>query len=170
LNNLEICGVGPQLALRLSIAAGALIAASIGPCAWSQSGPAAWRVECVGDGKVLACKAIQQTLNQEKKLLAQAVVLLSPDKVPVLSLQLPLGLNVSEPVLVKVDMGKEEKLPMQTCTNAGCFLAIPLKDPLLTSLRTGQELKLAVKDTGNRTIDIDLSLLGFGLAFDKATK
>ncbi len=170
MSNLEFWGVGPRRALRLSIVAGALIAASIAPCAWSQSGPVAWRVECVGDGKILPCQAIQQILNQEKKLLAQAGVVLTPDKTPMLTLQLPLGLNVSEPVVVRVDTGAEEKLRMQTCTNAGCFVTIPLKDPLLASLRTGQQLKVAVKDTAARTIDIDLSLLGFGLAFDKVTK
>lgn len=96
--------------------------------------------------------------------------MLTPDKTPMLTLQLPLGLNVSEPVAVKVDTGTEEKLRMQTCTNAGCFVTIPLKDPLLASLRKGQQLKVAVKDTAARTIDIDLSLLGFGLAFDRVIK
>ncbi len=146
------------------------MAAFIAPRAWSQSGPAAWRVECVGDGKILPCQAIQQLLNQEKKLVAQAAVVLTPDKTPMLTLQLPLGLNVSEPVVVRVDTSNEEKLRMQTCTNSGCFVVVPLKDPLLASLRTGQQLKVAVKDTTARTINIDLSLLGFGLAFDKVTK
>jgi invasion protein IalB len=171
LNSEDISRVGPRRALVRLIAAGTLIAASFAPSVWAQSGGAApWRVECGGDGKILTCNAIQQVVTQEKQLLAQAVARLGLDKATVLSLQLPLGLNVSEPVLVKIDAGKAEKVPMQTCTNVGCFLSLPLTDPLLGSMRTGQQLKLAVKDTNNRTIDIDLPLLGFGLAFDKATK
>ena len=158
-------------ALRCPIVGLTLLAALSAPSAWAQSGPAAWRVECGGDGKMLACHAIQQIVTREdNKLVAQAAARLGPDKAPVLVLQLPLGLNVSEPVLVKVDAGKEDKVPMQTCTNTGCFLSLPLKDPLLASLRTGQQLKLAVKDTNGRTINLDIPLLGFGLAFDKATK
>ncbi len=59
---------------------------------------------------------------------------------------------------------------MQTCTNAGCIVAVPLKDPFLASLRTGTTLKIVLQDTNKRTINIDVPLLGFGLAFDKATK
>jgi invasion protein IalB len=63
-----------------------------------------------------------------------------------------------------------ERLPVQTCTNAGCIATMPLKDPFLASLRNGTTLKIALQDTNKRTINIDVPLLGFGLAFDKATK
>lgn len=36
--------------------------------------PSAWRVECVGDGKSLDCRAIQQMINREdKQLVVQPV-------------------------------------------------------------------------------------------------
>jgi invasion protein IalB len=136
----------------------------------SQEGVGAWRVECGGDGKVLECRAFQQLLTRENQLVAQVVARLGPDKQPQLAMQLPLGISVSEPVVIKVDNGKEEKAPLQTCTNTGCFVSIPLKDPLLASMRTGTQLKLALQDTNKRTLNIDVPLLGFALAFDKATK
>jgi invasion protein IalB len=136
----------------------------------SQDGVGAWRVECGGDGKVLECRAFQQLLTRENQLVAQVVARLGPDKQPQLAMQLPLGISVSEPVVIKVDNGKEEKAPLQTCTNTGCFVSIPLKDPLLASMRTGTQLKLALQDTNKRTLNIDVPLLGFALAFDKATK
>ena len=149
----------------------ALTVASIAELASAQEGVGAWRVECTGDGKNLDCRAIQQLVTrEEKRLVAQAVARLGPDKAPVLVLQLPLGLNVSEPVELKVDTDNAAKLPIQTCTNSGCFLTIPLKDPLLATMRQGKQLKVVMKDTNNRAINIDLPLLGFGLAFDKATK
>ena len=63
-----------------------------------------------------------------------------------------------------------ERLPVQTCTNAGCIVSIPLKDPFLASLRSGTILKVTLQDPNKRTINIDVPLLVFGLAFDKATK
>ena len=87
-----------------------------------------------------------------------------------LTIQLPLGISLTEPVQLKVDNGAVERLPVQTCTNAGCIVNVPLKDPLLASLRSGTTLKIALQDTNKRTINIDVPLLGFGLAFDKATK
>jgi hypothetical protein len=32
--------------------------------ALSQEGPAAWRVECTGDGKTLECRALQQLVRK----------------------------------------------------------------------------------------------------------
>ena len=145
-------------------------AAQQAPAAASQEGVSAWRVDCGGDGKVLECRAFQQLLTRENQLVAQVVARLGADKQPQLAMQLPLGISVSEPVVVKVDNGKEEKFSLQTCTNTGCFITTPLKDPLLASMRTGTQLKLALQDTNKRTLNIDVPLLGFALAFDKATK
>ncbi|CAN5895549.1 hypothetical protein BH11PSE3_BH11PSE3_15820 [soil metagenome] len=134
-----------------------------------ESAPAAWRVECGGDGKVLECRAIQQMINREdKQLVAMLAARIAPDtKAPTLTIQLPLGISLSEPVQVKVDNGAVERYPVQTCTNAGCVVSIALKDPLFAAMRSGTLLKIAIQTLDKRTINIDVPLLGFGLAFDK---
>ena len=81
---------------------------------------------------------------------------------------LPLGLNLTEPVLVKVDNGTPERQAIQTCTNVGCFVAMTVSDKLIAAMRTGGELKITVQDDNKKPIDLTLPLLGFGLAFDKA--
>ena len=91
-----------------------------------------------------------------------------PDKSAVLLIQLPLGISLTEPVQLKVDNGTVERYPVQTCTNVGCIVNVPLKDPLMAAMRAGTLLKIAIQDTNKRTINIDVPLLGFGLAFDKA--
>lgn len=133
---------------------------------------AAWRVECGGDGKTLECRAIQQMVNREdKQLVVQLSARIAPDnKQPTLTLQLPLGISLTEPVQLRVDNGAVERQPVQTCTNAGCIVNLPLKDPFLAALRGGTTLKIALQDPNKRALNIDVPLLGFGLAFDKATK
>jgi invasion protein IalB len=42
-----------------------------------------------------------------------------------------------------------------------------LKEPLLAALRNGALLKITIQDTNKRAINIEVPLLGFGLAFDK---
>ncbi len=142
------------------------------PAQAQEATPGAWRVECSGDGKTLDCRAVQQMINQaDKQLVVQTAARLAPDtKAPVLALQLPLGINLAEPIQIKVDDGMAEKVPVQTCTGAGCFVTLPLKDPLMTAMRTGKTLRITVYDTTKRAIAIEVPLLGFGLAFDKATK
>jgi len=154
-----------------SIAAAALLLAlaAAAPVA-GQDGIAAWRVECTGDGKTLDCRAIQQLFHREsRQLLLMVLARRGPDaKTAQLTIQLPLGLNLTEPVLLRVDGGAPEKQPIQTCTNIGCFVSMTASDRLLGAMRSGQELKITVYDGNKKPIEMGLPLLGFGLAFDKA--
>jgi invasion protein IalB len=131
---------------------------------------AAWRVECTGDGKTLDCRAVQQIFHREsRQLLVSVVVRPAADgKSGALVATLPLGLNLTEPVTVKVDNSTGERQSIQTCTNVGCFLALTLPDKQIAAMRTGHDLKFAMQDANKKPVEIALPLLGFGLAFDKA--
>jgi len=158
---------------RLATIGAAILAASLGaPTAIraQDAAPAAWRVECTGDGKVLECRALQQIIKRDdRQLLAQLTVRVPPDsKTPVMMLQLPLGLNLSEPVQFKVDNGTIEKQPVQTCTTTGCFVGMQLNDKFLASMRGGTLLRIALQDSNKQPIALDVPLPGFSLALDKA--
>jgi invasion protein IalB len=131
---------------------------------------AAWRVECSGDGKTLECRAIQQVFQRESRQLvvSLAVKPAADGKTGAMIAQLPLGLNLTEPIMLKVDNGATEKQAIQTCTNVGCFIAMTLADKFLAAMRTGSELKVTMQDANKKPFDIGLPLLGFSLAFDKA--
>ena len=162
-----------KISVRSRLALVGLMVASAGFApvlpAQAQEQPSAWRVECAGDGKTLECRAIQQMINREdKQLIAQLSARTAPDKSAVLLIQLPLGISLTEPVQLRVDNGTAERYPVQTCTNVGCIVSVPLKDAMLATMRSGTLLKISIQDTNKRTINIDVPLLGFGLAFDKA--
>src|SRR6266436_2854702 len=71
----------------------------------------------------------------------------APDgKSAAMVITLPLGLNLTEPVLVKVDNDAAERQSIQTCTNVGCFVAMTLTDKLIAAMRTGSDLKITVQD------------------------
>jgi invasion protein IalB len=131
--------------------------------------PAAWRVECTGDGKSLECRAIQQIFQRDtRQLVASVAVRFAPEaKAGVMSILLPLGLNLTEPVLIKVDNGPPERQPIQTCNNSGCLVTLTANDKLLAAMRTGTDLKLTVQDASKKPIEMSLPLLGFGIAYDK---
>ena len=131
---------------------------------------AAWRVECTGDGKTLDCRAVQQVFHRESRqlLVSVAVRPAADGKSGAMVMTLPLGLNLTEPVSVKVDNGAPERGPIQTCTNVGCFVAMTLPDKLVAAMRTGTDLKITVQDANKKPVEMSLPLLGFALAFDKA--
>ena len=148
----------------------AAIGIAVLACATAQAQDvAAWRVECTGDGKTLDCRAVQQVFQREtRQLVLSAVVRPAADaKTGAMVLTLPLGLNLTEPVTIKVDNGAAERQPIQTCTNVGCFVALTLSDNIIAAMRTGADLKITVQDVNKKPIDMGLPLLGFGLAFDK---
>ena len=132
-------------------------------------GPAAWRVECTGDGKSLECRAIQQIFQRDtRQLVASVAARYAPEtKAGQLSILLPLGLNLTEPVLIKVDNGPPERQPIQTCNNAGCLVTMTANDKLLAAMRAGVDLKVTVQDANKKPIEMSLPLLGFGIAYDK---
>jgi invasion protein IalB len=145
-------------------------AAQTAPAQAPEGPPAAWRVECTGDGKTLDCRAVQQVFHRESRqlLISLAVRPAADGKTGAMVVQLPLGLNLVEPITLKVDNGPPERQSIQTCTNVGCFIAMTIADKLLAAMRTGSELKITVQDSNKKPIEMGLPLLGFGLAFDKA--
>jgi invasion protein IalB len=165
----------PSPASKCAAAAAAFIVAIAAHAAAAQQAPespppAAWRVECSGDGKTLDCRAVQQVFHREtRQLVVSVAVRPSPDgKTGAMVMTLPLGLNLTEPVLVKVDNGAPERQAIQTCTNVGCFVAMTLSDKLIAAMRSGNDLKITVQDANKKPVEMSLPLLGFGIAFDKA--
>ena len=147
--------------------------------------PSAWRVECVGDGKTLDCAALQQLfLKETKQLVAQLSVRLpsgpkasdpstSPSakalesQPPMMTVQLPLGVSVSEPVEIKVDDNELGRYRIDMCTGTGCFVFLTLNEKILSQLRAGSLFKMSLQDPSKRPIQIQIPLLGFDLAHDK---
>jgi invasion protein IalB len=131
---------------------------------------AAWRVECTGDGKSLDCRAVQQLIHsQTRQSLVLVLVRRAQDpKSASITMVLPLGLNLTAPVQIRVDNGKPESHHIQTCTNTGCFLAMTAGPGLVTQLRNGKLLKITLQDANKKPVEMALPLLGFSIAFDKA--
>ena len=67
------------------------------------SPPAAWRVECTGDGKTLDCRAVQQVFHREtRQLLVSVAVRPAADgKSGAMLMTLPLGLNLDATALAQ---------------------------------------------------------------------
>jgi len=130
---------------------------------------AAWRVECTGDGKTLDCRAVQQLFQRDtRQLVLSVLVRKAPDpKAALMAIQLPLGLNLTEPVQLKVDNGAVERQAIQTCTNIGCFVSMTANERLVAAMRGGSELKITFQDANKKPVELAVPLLGFAVAFDK---
>jgi invasion protein IalB len=139
------------------------------PTSMPSDGGSGWRVECANDGKQLDCRAINRVHQRDTQQLIVAVaVRMPPDsKKPALAIQLPLGIQVTESVTLRVDEGKTERYPIQTCTHTGCLTGASAGDALVGAMRGGRELKVAFQNLNRQTITVTMPLAGFALAHDK---
>ena len=115
--------------------------------------------------EISASSCSLESNHHPRQLVVSALVRPAPDgKSAAMIITLPLGLNLTEPVSVKVDTGTAERQSIQTCTNVGCFVAMTLTDKLIAAMRAGSDLKITVQDANKKPIEMSLPLLGFGIA------
>jgi invasion protein IalB len=128
-----------------------------------------WRVECTNSGKMLDCRAYAQVVQRDNKHIITSLTVRYPaeTKKPVMMVQTPLGILVSEPVSISVDSAEPEHAKIQTCTQACCFAGSAIPDALLAAMRSGKQLKIAFANSNKQTITVTLPLAGFALAYDK---
>lgn len=91
----------------------------------------------------------------------------SDTHVPVMLVQLPLGLDLANGAKLQVDDGKTSDLQLQTCENRGCFASTQIAPDLLAALRAGKQLKLSFQNLSKESITIPLPLTDFAAAYDK---
>jgi invasion protein IalB len=154
------------LIFAASCAAGA---AAPNSASLASDGGSGWRIECANDGKALDCRAINRVNHRDtRELIAAVAIRIPPDtKKPALIVQLPLGIQVTDKITLRVDEGQAEGYPVQTCTQTGCLVGAPASDALIAALRAGRELKVAFQSLAKQTITVTMPLAGFGLAYDK---
>jgi invasion protein IalB len=78
----------------------------------------------------------------------------SDSHLPVILVQLPLGLNLPGGAKLQVDDGKTADLQIQTCENRGCYAGTAIAPDVLAALKSGKELKLSFQNLAKETITI----------------
>ncbi|MFG1478975.1 invasion associated locus B family protein [Xanthobacter sp. V4C-4] len=129
-----------------------------------------WRLECTNGAKGVDCQVGQRVVVKDSGQLVAMVAARVPadTRKPVLVSQIPLGILVSQPVVLKVDGQNAVNLAVETCRPEGCFANAPLPDAFATATRTGKELNLSFKGVDGQTVNMNLPLEGFAAVYAKA--
>jgi invasion protein IalB len=170
---LVFCIAAASPALAQTAASAPAQAAAPAP-ATAQLAITGWRVECDSQGTALNCRVTDQaTQTGTGALIGALSVALAPDtKKPVLTLQLPLGLAVTDPVTLTAD-GASQGYALVTCDRQGCFARAPIDAALLVKMRGDkQQLRVTynVVNPANltkQTLTLALGLDGFDAALNK---
>jgi len=139
-----------------------------------------WERACVDENDLSTCRIVQNLFverevdGKTERLgrVLQITVIYSGhpetgERVPYISMNLPLGVDLRPGAVVKVDSGVEIALPYLQCVNDGCAISAVLDDTLLSQLQQGQQLLVGFRAWGNTdTTVIPASLIGFTKAFN----
>lgn len=86
--------------------------------------------------------------------------------VAVLDVITPLGVVLTEGLVMKIDQGREEAAAFQICTEQGCLVREPVADELINRLKRGSVAKLTVFAANQGEVTSNISLKGFTKAYD----
>ncbi len=140
-----------------------------------------WTAVCVNPSKPNTCRMVQ-TLNANRivdnkqqnlgRILDLTVVYavneVSKKRVPYLSIQMPLGVDLRSGTVIRVGDNKEIKLPFLRCTTRGCDASLQLDPKFLRSLLASSTLHVGFRGWGHKKITvIAASLAGFTTTFSK---
>jgi invasion protein IalB len=151
----------------------AAVAQTPSPATAAQIAISGWRVECDSQGTALNCRVTNRAAQGGSGLVIAAlgIAIASDTKKPVLTLQLPLGLAVTDPVTLSADT-VSQPYSLITCDRAGCFARAPISDALLAKMGDGKQLlRIAYNVVGptllKQTITLTLPLDGFSASLNK---
>lgn len=136
-----------------------------------------WRLQCADTNDASTCSMnqelfLQQTVDGELqtvgRLLNLTVVYLDAggERVPFMSLQMPLGVDLRPGGVMRVDEEGETSLEFLRCTEAGCDASARVTPELLAQLRAGSVLRVGFRPWGSEQVTaVEASLVGFTAAF-----
>jgi invasion protein IalB len=122
----------------------------------------------------LNCRLTDQAAQQGTNLVVAGlgIAIASDTKKPVLTIQVPLQLAVSDPITVSTGT-MSEPFPPLTCDRPGCFARAPITDGLLAEMRTSKLPLKVVYNVMNpttlakQTVTVTMPLDGFAASLDK---
>ncbi|MBN9593786.1 MAG: invasion associated locus B family protein [Afipia sp.] len=130
-----------------------------------------WTSRCSSDSRksALLCE-IEQSLFITKtgQLVASVNIKIPPDtRLPVMMIQLPVGLFLPGGVNLQIDEGKSQALVIQTCDLKGCYAATTVSPELLGALKSGKRLSVTFQNLNKENVNLAFVLSGFAESYDK---
>jgi invasion protein IalB len=134
-----------------------------------------WTVVCAGtqeDPDANVCQIIQDIRVQQENADAPQTIMRvrigydEEQQIAAAMFQMPLGLLLTQGMLLQVDETDALRIPIQTCTQQGCRTVVPLDATQQSLFRSGTQLKIGLVSYRGQPIAMGVSLIGFGAGLD----
>jgi invasion protein IalB len=135
--------------------------------------PPEWVVTCApgADPAKTTCEMTQVLFVEAtgQPMLTAAIRQQAEDRRMGMLLTLPHGLYFPPGLSITIDQGRATIVAIQTSDQKGAYAALPLSDDLLTAMKLGKALNIAMRFADGRDVVVKLTLNGFTAALDKLT-
>ena len=136
-----------------------------------QTADTGWQVICrsaAADRSKLGCSIVYETYSANDRVRLASVEIVKGEKSRVMVISAPIGVNLKDGLDVQVDGLKLSQIAFTHCLNNGCFASLDLTDTMVSTLKKGKVLSLAISDMQGAKIKSDISMVGFVPALTKA--
>ena len=119
------------------------------------------------------CFLFQRVTNKENNKKISDITIAYPPKIdkPVMVITLPLGVFLPAGIQLRVDEGSEAaRAPYVQCISDGCQARVMLDEKLISALKGGKILRVALYTPQQKEMAFPVSLNGFTAAFDALKK
>ena len=125
-----------------------------------------WQLNCVEKGELKNC-SVSQTLRTQKGATAAVINASYVNGEIILEFGMPLMMDLTKSVTVKVDGDNLAKYAYNTCNAQACFVVRKDDEKLLSAFRKGDEAQLTLKSYAGQNVQMNVSLKGFAAAINK---
>lgn len=133
-----------------------------------------WLLKCPkeGNGTTVQC-FVTTTIRWAKNQKLFVMVNVSkpqPDKPPVLQVITPLGVQLSQGLMLKINKNKAVTVAYKACIKQGCVAMINIANELLETLENKAEMTVRFGLAGKKVANTTLDFAGFKQAYDSMIK
>lgn len=121
-----------------------------------------WTKRCNPDGDKY-CEVFQRLMMKEnnQRLIEFAVGFPKGVEGAQAAIILPLGVVVTDGILLSIDDQAPAKAAYRGCSQAGCFVVMNLPEAFLSSMKAGTKLTVSFLDGAGKKVNIEMNLKGF---------
>jgi invasion protein IalB len=134
-----------------------------------------WQYTCPA-GKDAKCALVQQRAIKDKNTGELGTVLsiglaVTDDKKAKMTIGGPLGVELTQGMLVKIDGGKAIRVPFNQCIQLGCLAVVNVADDFLDVMRRGSTLSVTFLPYGGKQgMTVEASLSGFTAGYNALSR
>ncbi len=133
-----------------------------------------WKLQCKQPEEAYQkfCQLTQNIVLRENKqpLLHVALGYIPEQRQPGIILTLPLGISLPPGIVLQVDDGEPQRMPIEHCVRGGCRVYLTVDQTLLAAFKAGIEAQVTFHDISRQPVGVPVSLRGFTAGFNALEK